>query len=77
MSETHNGIESYYSATGTEVLLNNALQNNWPFVLCVKTPIARGTVTNLGEEDGVKMLAKFAKKAKKRLQANRLQEEAL
>ena len=53
-----------------EVLVYNALQNKWLFVLCVRTPTARGTVTNLSEEEEAKMLTKFAKRAKKRLQAS-------
>ena len=50
MDETQNEVKSVRSATDAEVLLHNALQNVWPFVLCVKTPTARGTVTNLSEK---------------------------
>lgn len=70
MDETQNEVKSVRSATDAEVLLHNALQNKWPFVLCVKTPTARGTVTNLSEEEEAQMLAKFARRAKKRLQAS-------
>ena len=82
MDETQNEVKSVRSATDAEVLLHNALQNKWevllhnalqnkwPFVLCVKTPTARGTVTNLSEKEEAQMLAKFARRAKKRLQAS-------
>ena len=70
MDETQNEVKSVRSATDAEVLLHNALQNKWLFVLCVKTPTARGTVTNLSEKEEAQMLAKFARRAKKRLQAS-------
>lgn len=57
--------------TSADVLMHNALKNGWPFVLCIQAPQSHSTITNQDEKEAAKILAKFAKKSKKRLREKR------
>ena len=53
-------------------LIQKASRENWrPFIICMKASEGRVSITNLGEKEEAQMLAKFAKRAKKRLQGER------